>query len=518
MRVVVLRVDLPGRNATGGFLGVVAWGWWGACGEIVGREVIGEAGGGDRDRTGTAANRQGATPVRSRGLAGVVRFGGRMTCPCACKAGADPTGERAKPCILCQAAACRPDGRHPKGPMTRTLASLVLVLVLVVLVLLLVTATRDRDVAPEPQVDQFATGGAASREVPAAVHEPTVQPRLPGPLPTLSGLPTATVRAADREPGRGPVALDAFSSHLLDLKCASVRPGCGEAYGDPQGCRAFHAQRDPDDWEYRLLRVVHGGRVRYDPAAARECLTDLRARCPWTTFGRQSEPASCGRAFAGTVAAGQDCKYDAECLGGYCPPTNDDAPRRCSPRQAVGGPCQESDACQKPLVCEAGACIANSPAGEGEPCKGRGTCLAGLACVHRDTDKVVCLKALGPGQACVYSEDACAPSFRCNEDFAGRFRCLPRVGIGQPCEGNEQCPGHAADCVGSAGARTCQRRPALGEPCRPGAEPECMLLAECHPKRHRCAIRPSPGEPCDGVVRCFADLPCRGGICVLTEP
>src|SRR5436190_17712275 len=65
---------------------------------------------------------------------------------------------------------------------------------------------------------------------------------------------------------------------------------------------------------------VKAGRIHYDAAAARACIDALAAiSCSALAAGNGPAPEACKQVFTGTVADGQPCVSDAECLtGGFC--------------------------------------------------------------------------------------------------------------------------------------------------------------------------------------------------------
>ena len=254
------------------------------------------------------------------------------------------------------------------------------------------------------------------------------------------------------------------------------------------------------------------GDVRIDvrqafPACA-EALVGTRGPGEACASGQQCEP---GLACEGQTCPGQCVPDTRRCDRTSCPDGEYCGLEGCTPRAALGAPCEYSDGfdntCADGLYCRIdggpqGVCV--EPAARGAACNDLSyyVCAGGDACVDN-----VCRPPLQVGQACNGATD-CGRDFFC--DFDDGNRCAPARAPGAACGSSWGECGYDANCVDG----TCQplgtapspgpieTRPtvALGADC---AQANCPSGAACLPTAAaggtawRCAPAPGPGASCD---------------------
>ncbi|HJL14102.1 MAG TPA: hypothetical protein RMH99_00530 [Sandaracinaceae bacterium LLY-WYZ-13_1] len=280
---------------------------------------------------------------------------------------------------------------------------------------------------------------------------------------------------------------------------------------------------------------VAGGTVTYDPVAARTCLDDFGALGCADLFSLESPfDMLCRDVFTPTVAAGDPCARDEECVDGRCV-VEATCPGTCVALAEAGMGCDDDDECAEGLACVGGSCEARR--GEGGSCAGDDDdCMAGLYCeagtcatrptegdpcerpvgVSECADALVCTgpegsRTCATGAADGASCDAdtpCAPGLRCND---GSNTCIRIVAAGGACSASRQCPFYFW-CDGG----TCVPLPTAGESC--SLAPSCVQ-GQC--ESGTCERR-ADGETCRGSFvapfgDCDAGLYCDSGTCTATS-
>jgi hypothetical protein len=235
----------------------------------------------------------------------------------------------------------------------------------------------------------------------------------------------------------------------------------------------------------QLVASVRAGKIRYDGAAAADCLADISTLCTKPI----SDDANCDAAFTGLVTVGGACLSDTECASDRCDKASCDATVACCrgvclealPTIAVGGTCSGTDAdCVKGAYCDyvgapgVSTCKLIGMKAEGQPCDGARACAGGLYC----SDTKVCTRPPKRGEACDPTE------FLCNiyQDY-----CDPETLV-------------------------CTARRAAGE--------ACNTFSACDADSHcdldgtkRCVADGAEGEACLGAS-CRGSLECQNGLCV----
>ncbi|AUX27662.1 uncharacterized protein SOCEGT47_082600 [Sorangium cellulosum] len=226
--------------------------------------------------------------------------------------------------------------------------------------------------------------------------------------------------------------------------------------------------------------------VRFDPAAAEQCLANIRAALP-TCSGIEDEP--CGRIYVGTLAPGEACDRYDECApipGGrtYCLDVCK-AARRAAEGESCVRTCRSENECgvltgepipdimslttrgecfaEDGLACVGGVCV-RAP-GQGAACLDGWLCDRGLDC---DNDTCVPLPAVG--EPCT---SRCASGAYCGSDSALNSVCVPYLALGEPCSHDQVCSSRSCGthaCTQDSCAPACQS-PTLGRP--HGSAAEC---------------------------------------------
>ncbi len=178
----------------------------------------------------------------------------------------------------------------------------------------------------------------------------------------------------------------------------------------------------------RTLEFVSQGLLRYDPAAAADCLafrSGYYSTCDKPVFQLPKTPASCGKILVPNTPAGGQCD------------------------NSIGN-------CVAETVCTAGTCIALPAVGQ--------TCgLSGPPCVSTAYCEVAtntCRALPSSGQSCAMSGFACAKGFYC--DAVTRL-CTANGQSGQACSGSKPCDDTAGlICLSNS---TCGLPQPDGAPC-----------------------------------------------------
>ena len=325
----------------------------------------------------------------------------------------------------------------------------------------------------------------------------------------------------------GSLTVDSYYAGVADLvvrarACAGIATSLGE---QQYSCRD---QRFAADAE----KLVAGSRTRFDPVAARKCLSELEVLIePKTCWGPDVStgrgealpnpsdllegfipivdrlPAECGRIFTGLVPVGQVCIDWRDCAPGPC--INEGAGGACHAARGPGEPC-DHDFCAPGLRCSpAGACV--PIVGRGNACGADAICARGLVC-----DSGACAERRAAGQPCSAVDD-CQNGLLCAADGTCEPERQDGACIGwNDCPGNQVCalPGDANPYSGSAG--TCLTPQDIGGPCIAGLQgynAHCYQHLVCDPQSSKCAAPPQPAHPCiEGICDPFSAW-CDNGAC-----
>ena len=171
-----------------------------------------------------------------------------------------------------------------------------------------------------------------------------------------------------------------------------------------------------------LEYAIANGTATYDGTKAAACIEDIAAMGCNLFASRLDE--ACGDVINGTVALGDACDANVECVTGLHCDTSASCPGTCAARGAAGTACEEDDACVDGLGCddESGQCAA--PAAVGDTCgDGIANCGLQLMCQGADDDAEppVAGECAEPstvlvgadGDDCHFAGDLCADGLVC---------------------------------------------------------------------------------------------------------
>ncbi len=276
-------------------------------------------------------------------------------------------------------------------------------------------------------------------------------------LATLCAATTTSCLLGDDDDGDGRsyVAVTELAAAYKDAQCAHFA-ACG-VFPDKETCLAANLTSSglEFDIDANTIAAIYAGLVRYNGSNVKECLDALAARsCDKTSESARVTPAACQDVLSGTLASGQQCILDAECLSQQC----------------SGGSSGDS--------CVTGVCVGDrAPVSEtkliGEQCNSIDTCESGSFC-DQLTDLCTVLKTTG---------ESCTQLMECE------------YGLG---------------CVGSTGVRTCGPMPGPGEVCFTTTVSECRDTGTyCDTTTTLCTQVGVAGATCDSSGDCSMFYPCN---------
>jgi len=276
---------------------------------------------------------------------------------------------------------------------------------------------------------------------------------------------------------------------------------CGE-FDDVGLCeRYLGLEREIELWwlSSDLRQALANGSASYDGEMAYECAEAIRAsECVYEGFEDALFSGACEEIFAGTLANGELCQTDVQCISLSCDIDHIACDAACCagtctpiPSATLGQPCPagycvDGSICGDRSVCEAkggvyAACYDDYECAEGLVCLG-GSCglpqtrggacvdgecgLLGLAC---DTTINTCVQVQYEGAVCNPELDLCGGGLECD---AATNLCRPPPGIGGECEYDEDCGDAALYCDQQDYdlTGTCRQLKANGTSCLSGWE------------------------------------------------
>ena len=226
-------------------------------------------------------------------------------------------------------------------------------------------------------------------------------------------------------------------------------------FASEAACRQMRAE----DEQSALSQDVNQGVIVYDPKAARRCVDEIAAASCSAFFhdpASQTAP-SCQDVVRGALPLGAACEdLDAICASGYC--TGTCAPRpgcpagcnagqfcdqtnTCSPTQADGSSCLDSNGCTPPSVCRLGVCGALLADGTAN-CRQDADCASGR-CALTSATTTGCAARLPDDATCTRDPDCV--SGVCLGIDPGPRTCGSPTPDGSPCATNSQCT--SGECV-----------------------------------------------------------------------
>jgi hypothetical protein len=286
------------------------------------------------------------------------------------------------------------------------------------------------------------------------------------------------------------------SLSLSDLPAAAADAVC--TYGarcgqmpDVASCKAA------SNFDTQLLADVQAGRTKYDGRAAAACFDAMRsASCNYSDPFNAGEPQACKDAFKGTVAAGEACFINEECISSQCELTG---------------------SCTSGLVCCAGTC-SPGPVGIDSDCSsGVAVCIDTAFCPL--SVGATCQAKVAVGQSCDPSvpEESCVVGAYCVANHSSIGTCGKLPAEEQNCNPTGASDSPACDSMldyCSSATLKCVPRIPVGGDCSPSGS--CVAYATCD-ETWRCVARPRAGEPCDDASgpQCLGSLRCTSGTCAL---
>jgi hypothetical protein len=226
-----------------------------------------------------------------------------------------------------------------------------------------------------------------------------------------------------------------------------------------------------------LVAAVGAGRVFYNGSNVKACYDAFaNDTCDQTDENGRARIPACGVYFTGTVAGGDACILDQECISQQC--SGGDSGVSCVRGTCVGD--------TPPAVLE--------PIAVGMPCVGEQPCTAGAYC---DTTTDVCTVFKTNGEACTGSTE-CGYGLACAGPSGARV-CQPLPALGQPCRLDLPCRDEGQTC--NSTTMTCQQVGVAGAACTSGLQ--CSPYYRCNFTTSMCTKGPSLGESCSTGTGCF---------------
>lgn len=298
---------------------------------------------------------------------------------------------------------------------------------------------------------------------------------------------------------------------------------------DGTNCETEEVASLVDGELFDLQSAIDAGRILFDPTKVEACLASLEVGECATLALTILHKGICEDLITGTVAEGDDCTLDAECMGATFCDRNAGCPGACTAQRAAGGACEEDDQCVAPLSCDGDTdkCVMTGKAGDA--CQGdvAPDCALGFVCAVDDPADMGLVGVCNPidevfsvaeGVSC--SSDAeilCAEGLSCGFG-PGAHTCVPTIpsdgtcadAIPLQCRSGEYCDG--LDILAGVHEGICTLLPREGSPCvssqlydscAPGLV--CDMDDLCHPIGRL-------GDACMLDQRCASDR-CVAGRC-----
>jgi hypothetical protein len=265
----------------------------------------------------------------------------------------------------------------------------------------------------------------------------------------------------------GSVDLADYIDSAVDARCEYL-VRCG-LFENTSSCHAYYDGRVPQNPS--IEAAVDAGKMTYDGEAANDCFDALAS----ASCSRDAELSdTCDHIFAGKVADGAACAFDAECVSDNC---------------AV------SDCV---MACCPGTCSPARPVPKiGEQCNF--VCEDGAYCALDSTCKAV----LPKGASCDYPL-ACDRGLYCagvTSMTAGTCTATPKTG--QSC--TDLCDAIGDDCTNG----TCKPVGLLGDSCT--SDNDCSSYYECDASQHCAEQMATPAMP-NGST-CSSSIACQSHYC-----
>lgn len=225
------------------------------------------------------------------------------------------------------------------------------------------------------------------------------------------------------------------------------------------------------------------------PALVEQCATAF-GTLSCNDWLSNTTPATC-QSQSGALANGAACVFNSQCQSTYCNTPDGFGCGRCSPKPAVGDPCnQTTQHCGDSLFCAAKTGTCATPAQNGQQCDTDSPCVSGLSCVGiTPTSHGTCQPAASSvGATCdpkAETAPTCDPTkgLICNSTTK-QCEAMQFAAPGQPCGAIN---GVTVFCVGegfctiASGQKqgTCTAASAEGGPCDTVNGPNCQYELRC---------------------------------------
>ncbi len=306
----------------------------------------------------------------------------------------------------------------------------------------------------------------------------------------------------------GDVTINNYQEKVVDLFCESMIKCEGWDYfsailNDTDNCKEYLLKND-EMFSTAEKEAYDNKRFSFNSSNAAKCLDAMKnAGC---NMANMEVPEECSKMFVGTVADGENCNVDYECISSFCD-TSKSCPGKCAPFVKLGESC-EKNPCEKELVCddevEDFVCVMpRRNIKENEECEGAGSsCAEGLYC---DT---TCKKYKNEGENC--EDSACKSGFFCN----AKNICAKYSEIEIVTTENGQCDINYINrvkicdftkdlyCFEDNGAGVCLKRKEIGESCEDG---QCKSGLDCSWNENDemfCVESGTEGSECEGDDEC----------------
>jgi hypothetical protein len=278
--------------------------------------------------------------------------------------------------------------------------------------------------------------------------------------------------------GSGSISINDLGARLKAADCRFA-VAC-HTYPDEGTCEAaFDANQDMNG----IVKDVNNNVIKYDDAAAGQCIDDLNAlTCDQTDInGFYKFYYDCQEVLKGTLAEGATCVRSEECQSLDCSFST------CSPNMCCQGTCGPA---QPPL------------AADGAPCGNAGCVVSDTCITDPTTGNATCKPRVTQGGTC--NEGDCAEGLTCVLDSTGAGTCQTPLASGAACFGYGGC-GTGLTCIAGA----CTPFIAVGGACDPNNFGECVQWADCDSATSTCKALALPGAACNTATATF----CLAGNC-----
>jgi hypothetical protein len=348
-------------------------------------------------------------------------------------------------------------------------------------------------------------------------------------LATLCAATTASCLLGDDDDGDGSsyVAVTQIEDAYQDATCAHYA-NCG-IFPDKETCLAANLSSTGINFDIdaNIIAAIYAGRVRYNGSNVKECFDSIANKaCDKTSETARVPSLACSDYLSGTLASGEMCILDQECISQQCsgggdscvpgvcigdtPPIRDVA--------LVGEQCNQLDQCEQGAYCDQQTSLCTLLKSTGSSCTLNSECQYGLACTGPagsrtcgalpgpsescyvdstfiecrdegtvcDTTTTFCEPVGGPGTMC-NSSSHCSMFYPCN--FATGM-CSAGPGLGEACSGANRCFDIDTFCD-TSNTSTCIALRGNGETCQQDAEcssgfcdqtgvsPICAMVTTC---------------------------------------